>query len=73
MFQWAEIRHMHLVAGVPKKEVARRLGLDCRVSRFTDLASRLIRDEKQLTHGSRLTPHFARAQGRCGWGGRRVC
>jgi len=31
--QWAEIRHMHEVAGVPKKEVARRLGLDVKTVR----------------------------------------
>ncbi len=28
MSQWAEIRHMHVVDGVPKREIARRLGLD---------------------------------------------
>ena len=28
MSQWAEIRHLHLVEGVPKKEIARRLRLD---------------------------------------------
>jgi transposase len=33
MSQWAEIRHMHEVAGVPKKEVARRLGLDVKTVR----------------------------------------
>lgn len=31
--QWAEIRHMHLVEGVAKKEVARRLGLDVKTVR----------------------------------------
>ena len=25
MSQWAEIRHLHLVEGVPKEEIARRL------------------------------------------------
>ena len=24
MSQWAEVRHLHLVEGVPKKEIARR-------------------------------------------------
>lgn len=33
MSQWAEIRHMHLVDGVAKKEVARRLGLDVKTVR----------------------------------------
>ena len=28
MSQWAEIRHLHLVEGVAKKEIARRLQLD---------------------------------------------
>ena len=28
MSQWAEVRHLHLVEGVPKKEIARRLKLD---------------------------------------------
>jgi transposase len=33
MSQWAEIRHMHLVDEVPKKEIARRLGLDVKTVR----------------------------------------
>ena len=33
MSQWAEVRHMHLVDGVPKKEVARRFGLDVKTVR----------------------------------------
>ena len=28
MFQWTDIRHLHLVDGVPKKEITRRLKLD---------------------------------------------
>ena len=31
--QWAEIRHMHVADGVPKKEIARRLGLDVKTVR----------------------------------------
>lgn len=31
--QWAEIRQMHLVDGVPKKEIARRFGLDVKTVR----------------------------------------
>ncbi len=31
--QWAEIRQMHLVDGVPKREVARRFGLDIKTVR----------------------------------------
>lgn len=33
MSQWAEIRHMHLVDGVPKKEIARRMGLNVKTVR----------------------------------------
>ena len=33
MSQWAEIRHMHLVEGIPKKQIARRLGLDVKTVR----------------------------------------
>ena len=33
MSQWAEIRHLHLVEGVPKKEIARRLKLDVKTVR----------------------------------------
>ncbi len=31
--QWAEIRHMHMVQQIPKKQVARRLGLDIKTVR----------------------------------------
>ena len=33
MSQWAEMRHLHLVEGVPKKEIARRLKLDVKTVR----------------------------------------
>ncbi|MCY4634543.1 MAG: hypothetical protein OXG04_08595 [Acidobacteria bacterium] len=33
MSQWAEIRHLHLVEGVSKKEIARRLKLDVKTVR----------------------------------------
>ena len=33
MSQWAEVRHLHLVEGVPKKEIARRLQLDVKTVR----------------------------------------
>ena len=33
MSQWADIRHLHLVDGVPKKEIARRLKLDVKTVR----------------------------------------
>ncbi len=31
--QWAEVRQLHLVEGVPKKEIARRLRLDVKTVR----------------------------------------
>ena len=33
MTRWAEVRHLHLVEGVPKKEIARRLKLDAKTVR----------------------------------------
>ena len=33
MSQWADIRHLHLVDGVSKKEIARRLKLDVKTVR----------------------------------------
>ena len=33
MTQWAEVRHLHLVEDVPKKEIARRLKLDVKTER----------------------------------------
>ena len=33
MSQWAEIRHQHLVEGVAKKQIARRLQLDIKTVR----------------------------------------
>ena len=33
MSRWAEIRHLHLVEGAPKKEIARRLQLDVKAVR----------------------------------------
>ncbi len=33
MTQWAEIRHLHPVDGVPKKEIARQLKLDVKTVR----------------------------------------
>ena len=33
MTQWADVRHLHLVEGVPKKEIARRLKLDVKTVR----------------------------------------
>lgn len=45
--QWAEIRHMHVAGGVPKKEIARRLGVDVKTVRRA-----LARDEAPLVRKS---------------------
>ena len=44
MSQWAEVRHLHLVEGVPKKEIARRLRLDVKtVRRAVDKQTATVR------------------------------
>ena len=48
MSQWAEIRHLHLVDGVPKKEIARRLKLDIKtVRRAVDQQTSPVRVSRQ--------------------------
>ena len=48
MSQWAEIRHLHLVDGVPKKEIARRLKLDVKtVRRAVDRQTARVRVSPQ--------------------------
>ena len=47
--QWAEIRHMHLVEGVAKKSVARRLGLDVKTVRRA-----LVQEVAPVTHTATL-------------------
>ncbi len=54
--QWAEIRHMHLVAGVPKKEVARRLGLDVKTVRRALSRSEAAFERRSPARGRRLDP-----------------
>lgn len=56
MSQWAEIRHMYLVDGIPKKEIARRFGLNVKTVRRA-----LQREEAPLRRhspprGRRLDP-----------------
>ena len=45
MSQWAEVRHLHLVEGVPKKEIARRLKLDDGVDASPRTASQCAKVE----------------------------
>ena len=53
MSQWAEIRQMHVVDGVPKKQIAERLGLDIKtvrraVSQATATARRAVSRPRHL-------------------------
>lgn len=63
MSQWAEIRHMHVVGKVPKKEIARRLGVDVKTVRRA-----LEREGPPLRRatpkrGRRLAPYRERIEG----------
>lgn len=58
--QWAEIRHMYFADHIPKKQIARRLGVDVKTVRRA-----LEREEAPLrrslpARGSRLDPHRER-------------
>ena len=61
MSQWAEVRHLHLVEKVPKKEIARRLQLDVKTVR---------RAVDQQAAPVRVSP--PRARGLDPWRGRRL-
>lgn len=63
MSQWAEIRHMHLVEGVAKKDVARRLGLDVKTVRraLSKEAAPIARASSP--RGRRLDPWRERIRG----------
>ena len=52
--QWAEIRHMHLVDGVPKKEIARRFGLDVKTVRAAIARETAPERRKSPPRGRRL-------------------
>lgn len=54
--QWAEIRHMHLVEGVAKKEVARRLGLNIKTVRRALKRSSAALERASPRRGRRLDP-----------------
>ncbi len=61
--QWAEIRHMHLVAGVPKKEVARRLGLDVKTVRRALARSEAVFERRSPPRGRALDPWREKIEG----------
>ena len=56
MSQWAEVRHLHLVEKVPKKEIARRLQLDVKtVRRAVDRQAAPVRVSSPRTRVSIAT------------------
>lgn len=57
MSQWAEIRAMHVVDGVPKKEVARRLNLDVKTVRRAIAAGSPPLSRAAAPRPSRLDAH----------------
>jgi transposase len=54
--QWAEIRQMHLVEGVSKREIARRLGLDVKTVRRAVAAERAPAERLSPARGRALDP-----------------
>jgi transposase len=56
MSLWAEIRHMHLADGVPKKEIARRLHLDIKTVRRALACERRTEKRQSPARGRRLDP-----------------
>lgn len=56
MSQWAEIRQMHLVEGVAKREIARRLGLDIKTVRRALWRSSAPLERASPPSGRRLDP-----------------
>ena len=60
--QWAEVRHMHEVERVPKKEIARRLDLDIKTVRRA-LEQKVRREKRRSpSRGSMLDAHRARIE-----------
>ena len=60
--QWAEIRHMHLVGGVPKKEIARRLGVDVKTVRRAVVQERAVEKRTSPARGRGLDPWRGRIE-----------
>jgi transposase len=63
MSQWAEIRHMHVVDGVPKREIARRLGLDRKTVERALSQSTAPVGRRSPARGRRLDAHRAEIEG----------
>ena len=69
MSQWAEVRHLHLVEGVPKREIARRLQLDIKTVRRA--VAHRGQPDRAAHRGSRAIdcgrrPGHANSTGSCG-------
>lgn len=62
MSQWAEIRHMYLTDHIPKKEIARRLGVDVKTVRRALERADAPRRRRSPPRGCRLDPHRARIE-----------
>jgi len=54
--QWAEIRHMYVVQGVTKKEIARRLGVDVKTVRRAVASDEAPLARRSPRRGRRLDP-----------------
>lgn len=63
MSQWAEIRHMFLVDGVPKKQIARRLGVDVKTVRRAIEAAQAPKKRTSPERGYLLAPFRERIEG----------
>ncbi|MHC4579793.1 MAG: IS21 family transposase [Planctomycetota bacterium] len=62
MSQWAEVRHMYLTDHVPKKQIARRLGLDVKTVRRALEREEACRGRESPPRGCRLDPHRERIE-----------
>jgi len=60
--QWAEIRHMYLTDHVPKREVARRMGVDVKTVRRALERTDAPRRRNSPPRGCRLDPHRERIE-----------
>lgn len=57
MSQWAEIREQHLVAGVPKRELARRFEVDVKTVRRAIATAEPSAVRRSPPRGRVLDPH----------------
>jgi hypothetical protein len=60
--QWAEIRQMHFVEGVPKKAIARRLGVDVKTVRRVVAGGQVPRLPQRQPRGRGWIPGAIRSR-----------